>query len=637
MIVTGHDSLPGEGERAFARSLSRHAVRWLRDAGLAADLVDDRRLADSLEGRRIAMLVCCNPVHAAPIQALRAFVAGGGRLVVCYSSSPELASLMDVSLGSYVRDPAGGRWTQMRFRADRPVNVPEVIRQSSPNLFPVVPRSRASRVLAWWEDREGQRSGEAAWVETPAGYWMTHVLLADGDARAKGQLLLALFAACDPSLWQVAASERLAAISAMPPFHGTAGAFRAADAIVDPERRREAQATARLAAELEASAKSLLEEGNAAEAWSVAEDWRNLLLRIHGCAQLPRGGEIRGVWDYSGQGLYPGDWPKTCRMLHRSGMTDLFVNVGGAGQSHCRANGIPPSPLLLSGVDTLADCLAAAHPLGIRVHAWVLAYSLESSSPAYLADLRGRGWILRDAAGKERLWIDPGNPEARAHLVAAYADIVRRYPVDGLHLDFVRYPDFPSALGAHSRSAFEAARGKAISVWPLSVEQGGAARREFMAWRTRQVTALVAGVRTQLRKESPGTWLTAAVFGKHPSCVEAVGQDWERWIELGLIDYAIPMNYTEDMGLLGTLLANQSRNSRLRNRTLSGVGVTAEESRLDASAVIGQVNLARGAGLPGFVLFDLDATLEQEILPVLRLGMTAPAPPRERRSGTVRR
>ena len=630
VVVAGGESLVAAGEAGFAASLARHAVRWLREAGLEADLADDRDLASTLEGRKVAMLAYCARTTPEQDKALRAFVEGGGRLIVCYSASRSLASLMGVTLGSYLRDPRGGRWARMHFAAERPANLPETVLQSSPNLQTAMPRSAAAHVLAWWEDRDGHRTGEAAWIQSPAGFWMTHVLLADGDERAKSQMLLALFAACDPGLWDGAARARIDAVALAPPFAGSGGAARAADAIADPARRHAAQESARLAAGMEARARALLDGGRPAEAWLAAEDWRNLLLRVEGYAQSPRPGEIHGVWDASGRGLYPGDWPKTCRLLRRAGVTDLFVRVAGAGFSHCRAAGLPPSPLLASGTDTLEECLAAAHPLGIRVHAWVVCFSLEQAPASRVADLRGAGATLLAANGGDLGWIDPSDAVARHRLADSFADIAAHYAVDGIHLDFARYPDFPSSLGARSRAAFERDRGKPIGEWPLSVNPGGAARREFMAWRARQVTAFVAEVRMRLALLPSTPWLTAAVYGKYPSCVEAVGQDWERWIEAGWIDYAIPMNYTEDPGLLRSLLARQSRTQRLRNHVLSGIGVTANESRLDASAVIAQAGAARMAGLPGFVLFDLDTALERDILPILQLGLTAPPSPDSR-------
>lgn len=626
VVVAGRASLAAAGEQRFALSLARHAVRWLRENGLETDLADDTDLATTLQARQVAVLVYCAQINPAQMRELRAFRARGGRLIVCYSSSPELAELMGVRLGQYLRAPVDGRWSRMRFDASRPANVPERVLQSSPNLFLATPLPDRARVLAWWDDRRGTRTPEAAWLQSEAGFWMTHVLLGDGDARVKGQLLLALVAACDPTIWGPASVAQLATARQAGTLTSPQAAVAAAAALPEPDRRRRAAAAAAEAVQVEQAVRTLLRGGRGAEAWLVAGDLRRQMLTVYGLLQQPRRGEIRGVWDHSGQGLYPGDWPRTCEVLRDAGFSDLFVNVAGAGFAHCRAEGLPASRVLTGAGDQLAQCLAAAHPLGLRVHAWVLCFSATLATPERLEVLRRQGWLLTDANGTAREWIDPANPEARAHLVRAFTDLAGRYPVDGLHLDFVRYPDLASALGARTRARFEQSRGGRLPNWPAEIGSGPV-RTEFLAWRTRQVTDFVADVRATLRRETPGRWLTAAVFGKYPSCVDAVGQAWEVWIDQGLLDYAVPMNYTEDALMLQSLLQTQTRTRRLARHVLPGVGITAAESRLDAAAAIDQIRQIRAAGAPGFVLFDLDTTLERDILPVLRLGMTAPVAP----------
>ena len=68
----------------------------------------------------------------------------------------------------------------MNFTGVGPVGAPVSILQTST----VLQRARAipgrSRVLATWSDRSGKSTGDAAWIGTSAGFWMTHVLLADG-------------------------------------------------------------------------------------------------------------------------------------------------------------------------------------------------------------------------------------------------------------------------------------------------------------------------------------------------------------------------------------------------------------------------------------------------------------------------
>ena len=130
--------------------------------------------------------------------------------------------------------------------------------------------------------------------------------------------------------------------------------------------------------------------------------------------------------------------------------------------------------------------------------------------------------------------------------------------------------------------------------------------------------------RKTVRLGAPCKLVTAAVFGKYPSCLDAVGQDWESWINIGLVDYVTPMNYTEDMTKFNEWLGQQTRTRQQALKVVPGIGVTAAESRLDAAQVIDQIQAARRAECPGFALFDLDTTLRQDILPILRMGVTAP-------------
>jgi uncharacterized lipoprotein YddW (UPF0748 family) len=346
--------------------------------------------------------------------------------------------------------------------------------------------------------------------------------------------------------------------------------------------------------------------------------------RTYGLMQAPRRGEWRGIWEHSGMGLYPGDWPRTCRAVKDAGFTDLIVHAAGPGFAHYRSERLPPSRVAAEQGDQLAACLAAARPLGLRVHAWIVCFSTAQATPERMAFFREQGWLLGGEDGRERPWLDPAAPEVRASLVESVGELAGRYAVDGVHLDFVRYPDFTGSLGPLTRQRFTRDTGRAVSDWPREVKWGGARHSEFTRWRSLAVTDCVAATRLRLRHEAPGRVLTAAVFGKYPSCVEAVGQDWQDWLRQGLVDFVLPMNYTEDLPQFTRWVAEQSGSRSLRRRVLPGIGVTAAESRLDAVQVIDQIRAVRQAGCPGFALFDLDTHLQRQVLPVLRLGLTAP-------------
>ena len=621
-VVQGQSSL-AVGERRFAQSLARHVERWYREAGVESVLTDDADLKTSLAGKKVAVLVYVSMPTAEQMVALTAFVGRGGKLIVCYSSSPELAALMGVQAVGYQKGSTDGRWSLMRFSGTVPRGVPESILQTSQNLFAVKPIAGRSQVMAWWCDRQGRQTDQPAWLSSSSGYWMTHVLLADGDAEAKGRLLLALAAAHDPALWQPAAARLLQRAQKIGGLNGAAGLVALASRVTDPARRMRVAAAAQAAQNKEREAAQLLSAGKGYEAWHVANDLRDRMYEVYGMMQPSRKGEIRAVWDHSGMGLYPGDWGRTCKLLKDAGISDIYVNVAGAGFAHYASAVLPHSRVFDEQGDQLAACVAAAKPLGLRVHAWVLCFASEGATQDRIEVFRKRGWLLSNTDAGAHAWLDPAVPEVRACLVSAIREMALNYKIDGIHLDFVRYPDFPSSLGPTVRTRFEKAVGRHAANWPDDVKSG-ALRESFVRWRAEQVSDFVQAAHKTMKRDAPGKLLTAAVFGKYPSCLDAVGQDWESWINIGLVDYVTPMNYTEDMGKFNEWLGQQTRTRKQALKVVPGIGVTAAESRLDAVQVIQQIEAARRAGCPGFALFDLDTTLRQEILPVLRMGATAP-------------
>lgn len=326
--------------------------------------------------------------------------------------------------------------------------------------------------------------------------------------------------------------------------------------------------------------------------------------RLH--PQPARTSEIRAVWEQSGKGLYPGDWPRTFRVLKANGITDLFVNVGGIDFAHYASRVLPRSYLFRTAGDQLAACLAASRGTGIRVHVWLFCFNATRATAAQRAAFEKKGWYLKNPAGKQLTYLDPSNPDLRWTLLRAAEELARAYPVAGVHLDFVRWYERPAV--AESTSA----------VWNrFRAERKTASRKAFADWRTAKISSFVVAARAKVKRARPAAWFTVAVFGKYPSCVESVGQDWKAWLNGGLVDYIVPMNYTSDASKYAGFVGVQSQSRVHARHTISGIGVTANGLNLTARQVNGQIAAARRAGLAGVAFFDLDETLLR-LLPTLR-------------------
>lgn len=536
-------------ERGYAAALARNLNRWLDSNGVKTDSIDDSSLAASLKDKKLAFLVM--PLQPTPdqIAALSNFSSRGGKLCVFYSASPALASLMRVKLGEFKRPASIGVYSRIDFNSAAPKGCPKHLIQSSSVIFSASPIPGKSTLAASWVSANGKPTPHAAVISSPAGWWMTHVLLADGDENGKARFLLSIVQAASPKSW------------------------------------------------------------NAAE-WTAKRNRETAAAKALALAQKKRPGEIHAVWDHSGAGLYPGDWPRCIRELKAAGITDLFVNVSGPGFAHYPSSILPASRTSRLLGDQLAACLNAARGSGVRVHAWIICFNATRATPARNAEITKLGWRLKNSKGKDLEYLDPSHPSLRSTMLSATAEIAARYPVNGIHLDFVRWYEQPSA--AESTPA-ALARYRAAHPKP--------SKRTFYEWRTAQITSFVSAVRSRLKAVRPKAWLTTAVLGKYPSCVDSVGQDWKAWLDAGAVDYIVPMNYSQDLAKYAGFISCQSRSSAHARRTISGIGVTANESRLSPSDVILQIKTARDAGLAGVAFFDLDWMLMHNILPYLKMGM----------------
>ena len=508
---------------AFSVSLAHHVERWLGDGGVSASFGLAPAMDAQLQEAKLAFLVGFDMPTAEELRALRAYRARGGRLVVFYSSSPKLAELMGVRIVGYAQAPYPGAWSRMDFTGDFPEGLPRQIRQTSGVLVRAAAIPGRSRVMATWADRAGKGAGESAWLASAAGFWMTHVLTGDGDETLKSQLVCALVGAVEPKLWN----------------------YR--DYVAREQRK---------------------------------------LRALNGFAsrQQPRAGEIHAVWDHSGCGLYPGNWARTFQALQAAHVTDLYVNVAGAGFAHFPSKVLPKSKTFEEEGDQLSACLKAAAGTGVRVHAWILCFTAARASKETREAFRVRGWLLKSRSGALTEYLDPSNAKVRDYVLRAVDDVVSRYAVSGIHLDFVRWGD------------------------------GTAKPKDASA----QVTAFVGEVRRRVKGPCE---LSAAVYGGYPECVATVGQDWGTWLNRKLVDRIVPMDYASNRAEFEKLLAAQAAFRNAKGKIVIGLGVTANESRLNARQVIEQAVLVRKYGFAGVALFDLDAFLERRVLPYLGAGL----------------
>jgi uncharacterized lipoprotein YddW (UPF0748 family) len=358
---------------------------------------------------------------------------------------------------------------------------------------------------------------------------------------------------------------------------------------------------------------------------------------------------LRGLWvlcQGSQQVLdHPEKIPQLLEDARALRVTDLFVQVYRGGRAWFASSLADASPhrqiLAAHGGDTLEPLLEQAHEAGLRVHAWVNVLSLADNRRAPLLEALGRDAVLVDQQGRSVLdypeldvprpdrryyrmgtpavWLDPAAPGVAPRLAETFAELLLRYPqLDGLHLDYIRYPDvLPFTPGSRfgvgldfghgepSRARFRAETGLEA---PRPPERLGNANR-WDAWRRDQVTELVRAIGDAARRARPGVALSAAVWTYADRGYLSIGQDWRRWLEDGLLDFAVPMSYTLDARLF-RYQVEQFAGHPLGARIWVGLGAWLFARR--PTGAVEQLEIARRAS--GDVLFSWDSIADAPAL-----------------------
>ncbi|MCB9597839.1 MAG: family 10 glycosylhydrolase [Sandaracinaceae bacterium] len=267
--------------------------------------------------------------------------------------------------------------------------------------------------------------------------------------------------------------------------------------------------------------------------------------------------EVRGVWIAT---VYNINWPSRSGLsadaqraeldalldtARAAGMNAVFLQVRAESDAFYRSDLEPWSRFLTGtsggdpGWDPLAHAVDAAHARGLELHAWMNPYrALVSGTPATAAPthlVNARPELIVEYGSLH--WIDPGNPDGRAHVLAVIRDVLERYDLDGLHFDDYFYP-YPESGVAFDDDASYAAHG------------GGLARDD---WRRANVNTMVAEVHALVREVRPDVRFGISPFGIYrpgmPSGISGLDQyaslyaDPVAWMDAGDVDYLAPQLY----------------------------------------------------------------------------------------------
>ena len=247
-----------------------------------------------------------------------------------------------------------------------------------------------------------------------------------------------------------------------------------------------------------------------------------------------------------------------------------------------------------AGFDPLRYLIERAKPKGIEIHAWftitpVWLLPTPPRDPKHIFNLHGPSasgdnmWMTVGSTGRiSPSYVDLGHPGVTAHTADVIMHVVKNYDIDGVHLDYIRYPEPVAGSGDHGynpRALDRFNRQELLDGQPRSTDP------RWTDFRRRQVTQFVRQLYLRVNEIKPRVKLSGALitWGQGPAsdaefrqrdAYTAVYQDWRSWLEEGILDVAIPMNYFGEArnGSFLDRWAEFEKDRQYRRMTLIGLG-----------------------------------------------------------------
>ena len=355
--------------------------------------------------------------------------------------------------------------------------------------------------------------------------------------------------------------------------------------------------------------------------------------------------EVRALWVQRGSLASPASIISAVDMAKAGGFNALIVQVRGRGDAFYDSRHEPRPAVLAkqpASFDPLALMIQRAHRAGLKVHAWVnvnlvsdaappaarkhIVYAhpewlmvprplaealgrMNPRNPEYLRQLSEYARARSDRV--EGIFLSPIHKGAADHIVKVVGDIVSRYDVDGIHLDYIRYPNDEFDYSAEALDEFRA---------DVTSRMTGAERRDYVSrararplfytemfpqgwqeFRRARLTALLTRIRAAVKSRRPRAMLSAAVFPDANDATNRRFQNWSGWLEAGLLDAICPMTYTTNPALFRTQVADVEQRAG-RRPVWAGIGAY----QLSTAATVENIRAARQLGAEGVVLFSYD-------------------------------
>lgn len=316
------------------------------------------------------------------------------------------------------------------------------------------------------------------------------------------------------------------------------------------------------------------------------------------------------------------------KSIKNTEIKNLFVQVRGRGDSYYESAHEPKAFDVPENFDPLRYILNKTETSGIKIHAWInVSFVLEPGDypphPEHIL-LKHPEWITYDYTGRsmteytprelknnllEGYFLDPAVPGVKKYMSDIISDLLSKYKVAGIHLDFIRYPysgynryhnkhlsDF--GYNPYARKIFK----RKYGVDPIRINRFKKSwiKEKFDQFRRDQITDIVRIINNDIKMKDSSLFFSAAVMPRPDIGRDVYFQDWPLWLEKGYIDIACVMSYTSANSTYRKYI-NQSLQTDKPEKIFMGIRVSNKTSVKKAHE---QISMSYNEGFRGYIIFS---------------------------------
>ncbi len=282
------------------------------------------------------------------------------------------------------------------------------------------------------------------------------------------------------------------------------------------------------------------------------------------------------TWEYASNGSASEIMSRIRKIMEdhkKANMNAVLLQVRQSGTAYYNSSFEPWGSYIGRhdpGFDPLAYAIQEAHRRGLELHAWFNVFAASSTYPGAPAAEHPE-WICRDRDGipmTQHIALSPGLEEVRDYTIQVAMEIVRKYDIDGLHLDYVRWNEYTNSPQSMKFGKIAAEKGFLDGmITPEQIEelnsnmagrylydykhpysdgvpQGFSSWEDWWRW---SVTEFVRVLHDSIQAVKPHVRLSAAVLGRYNwggwQGYGSVYQDAALWFNEGYVDQLTPMHY----------------------------------------------------------------------------------------------